>query len=70
MVAPVPAAAHLLAQQACDLAEVDCAALGATDGHEGHAVGGEGLALAPGDAALDHLTRQRVHHTCTQSRRV
>lgn len=58
---------HLLSQQACDLTEVDRAALGSTDSHEGHAVGREGLALTTRDAALDHLTGQRVHHTCKHS---
>lgn len=55
---------YLLSQQACDLTEVDRAALCSTDSHEGHAVGRKGLALTTGDAPPDHLTGQRVHHTC------
>jgi len=39
---------HLLSQQAGNLTEVDRAALGPTDGHQGHAVGREGLGLATG----------------------
>lgn len=66
-ISPTGNGTDLLSQQAGNLAEVDCAPLGSTDCHQRHAVGRERLALATGDAALDHLTGKRVHHTCRAS---